>query len=228
MSRVAERPVSGATAEPETVQRYSFFDRVLHWTTTLAFLYLFLSGLALGYPRMAWLYDILGGGQTVRYLHPIIGVVFTVGVVVMLVVWFREMLFREPDGLWVRRVGRYAREGHVGLDVGKYNAGQKGYFWWALITGVLLLLTGIPLWFPHRWVAEVEQVARLAHHALFLLAVAGAIVHTFMSTVLLPGTMRSMTTGKVTRAWAAWHHPRWFRDQERSAEESDAAEPTRE
>jgi cytochrome b subunit of formate dehydrogenase len=32
-----------------------------------------------------------------------------------------------------------------------------------------------------------------------------------MSTVFLPGTMSSMTTGRVTRRWAAWHHPRWFR-----------------
>jgi cytochrome b subunit of formate dehydrogenase len=30
---------------------------------------------------------------------------------------------------------------------------------------------------------------------------------------LLPGTMTAMTTGKVSRRWAAWHHPRWYREQ---------------
>jgi cytochrome b subunit of formate dehydrogenase len=57
-------------------------------------------------------------------------------------------------------------------------------------------------------------LARLLHHALFLLSVGGFIIHVYMSTVMLPGTMPGMTGGKVTRAWAAWHHPRWFRKQE--------------
>jgi len=26
--------------------------------------------------------------------------------------------------------------------------------------------------------------------------------------------MTAMTTGKVSRRWAAWHHPRWFREQD--------------
>lgn len=197
------------------IERYSLFDRLLHWFVALTFVYLFLSGLAIGYPRMAWLYDILGGGQSVRFVHPIVGVVFTVGVLLMLVVWFKDMRFERTDREWVRRLPRYAREGHSGLDVGKYNAGQKGYFWFALLTGLLLLATGIPLWFPGQFVSALNGWARLLHHVLFLLTVAGFILHVYLSTVAFPGTISSMTTGEVGRGWAAWHHPRWFRDQQR-------------
>ncbi len=198
----------------EGVLRYSLSERVLHWFVTITFVYLMLSGFALGYPRMAWLYDVLGGGQTVRFLHPIVGVAFSIGVVLMLALWLRDMAFDYSDRAWARDLRTYVREGHSRVDVGRFNAGQKGYFWFAVVTGVLLLITGLPLWFPGLMSGGWNQLARFLHHALFLLTVGGFIVHVYMSTVMLPGTMAGMTGGKVSRAWAAWHHPRWFRERE--------------
>lgn len=209
-------PAEAQRREAE-VLRYSLFERVNHWVVGITMIYLILSGLALGYPRMAWLYDVLGGGQTVRYLHPIVGVVFTVGVLVMLVMWLRDMLFDESDRQWVRGLRRYVREGHSEVDVARFNAGQKGYYWFAVVTGLLLLLTGIPLWFPDLLDSGWNQVARLFHHVVFLLSVGGFIIHVYMSSVMLPGTMAGMTSGRVTRSWAAWHHPRWFRSKESAA-----------
>jgi len=45
--------------------------------------------------------------------------------------------------------------------------------------------------------------------------IGGFIIHVYMSTVMFPGTLSAMTTGRVSRAWAAWHHPAWFRVQDR-------------
>jgi formate dehydrogenase subunit gamma len=196
------------------IVRYPFFERVVHWWTALTFVYLMLSGFALGYPRMSWLYRVLGGGQTVRFLHPIIGIAFTVGIVLMIVAWLRDMLFGDVDREWGRNLRTYVREGHTDLDVDRFNAGQKGYYWFTIGTGVLLLLTGLPLWFPDALSSGWNLVARLVHHVLFLLTVGGFIVHVYMSTVMLPGTFSSMTSGRVERRWAAHHHPRWFRRQE--------------
>ena len=202
------------TPSGRPVVRYSLFERVLHWFVAVTFIYLMLSGLALGYPRMAWLYDLLGGGQTVRFLHPIVGVAFTVGIVVMMIVWLKGMLFDRTDRQWVRSLPSYAREGHVDVDVGRWNAGQKGYYWFAILTGVLLLLTGIPLWFPEAFTSGLILPSRLVHHALFLLTVGGFILHVYMSTAMFPGTFRGMTSGEVERGWAAFHHPRWFRERD--------------
>jgi cytochrome b subunit of formate dehydrogenase len=33
--------------------------------------------------------------------------------------------------------------------------------------------------------------------------------------------MAGMTSGRVTRAWAAWHHPRWYREQVARADERE-------
>jgi formate dehydrogenase subunit gamma len=200
--------------QEQMIVRYSMAERILHWTVAITFIYLLLTGLALGYPRMAWLYDFLGGGQTVRYLHPIVGVVFSVGVVLMLILWMRDMVFNAKDREWTRDLRSYVREGHSSVDVERFNAGQKGYFWFAFLTGVLLLISGLPLWFPTLMTAGWNQAARLLHHVLFLLTLGGFIIHVYMSTMMLPGTVPGMTTGRVTRAWAAWHHPNWFRKQE--------------
>ncbi|HEU4489128.1 MAG TPA: formate dehydrogenase subunit gamma [Actinomycetota bacterium] len=199
--------------EQEGIARYTLFDRIVHWLVGLSFIYLMLSGLALGYPRMAWLFDILGGGQTVRWLHPVAGVVFTLGIALMVLAWTGQMLWRKVDSQWARSLPAYVREGHIDLDIGKYNAGQKAYYWFSVVTGVLLFLSGIPLWFPQLVDPGWGQLFRLVHHALFLLTVGGFIVHVYMSTVMFPGTFSSMTTGRVSRRWAAWHHPSWFRDQ---------------
>jgi formate dehydrogenase gamma subunit len=137
------------------------------------------------------------------------------------------MLFNSTDRQWLRSLGEYVRHGHSGVDVERYNAGQKGYFWYAVLTAIVLLITGIPLWFPDSFAAGLLQISRIGHHALFLLAVAGFIIHVYMSTAMFPGTGSAMTSGRVSRRWAAFHHPAWFRRVERGADGAqDGAAPT--
>jgi formate dehydrogenase subunit gamma len=219
-SGIAEPGVPVISAEARrTMVRYTFGERVMHWWVGLTFVALMLSGFALGYPRAAFLAGLFGGGQTMRFLHPWIGVGFTVGIMAMIVTWARDMRLGAEDRQWLGRLKAYTRQGHTGLDTGRYNAGQKGYFWFAVVLGIVLFLTGLPLWYPWLLGAGFNQLARLAHHVTFLLMVGGFIIHVYMSSVMFPGTMSAMTSGRVTRAWAAWHHPRWFREEERQKEE---------
>ncbi|HEY3143109.1 MAG TPA: formate dehydrogenase subunit gamma [Acidimicrobiales bacterium] len=215
VAETSSQPVVAEERETGVLVRYNLFERLLHWTVAVTFVLLLVSGLALTFPRLAWLAVLFGGGQTMRAAHPWIGVVFTAGMVVMLVIWARGMLFDRTDRQWFRRLRQYAREGHNGVDNGRWNGGQKGYFWAALLLAVVLLATGIPLWFPSVAGTGVRQWSRLIHQVAFLLMVGGFIIHVLLSAFLFPGTMEGMTSGRVTRAWAAWHHPRWFRDQTR-------------
>lgn len=228
---IEREDVAAVEGEPAEVARYNLFERVLHWEVAITFIALMLSGMALTYPRLAWLSGLFGGGQTMRAAHPWFGIAFTVGIVVMLGIWARGMLLDATDRTWFRRLRRYARTGHVGLDIGRWNGGQKGYFWASLGLGVVLLVSGIPLWFPSVAAGTVQEWARLIHQAAFLLMVGGFIIHVLLSAFLFPGTMSGMTSGRVTRAWAAWHHPRWFRETSNSGpngqqpEAEDTTEP---
>ncbi len=144
--------------QPRVVVRHTFGVRLIHWWTTLTFLYLVLSGFALGYPRMAWFLNLLGGGQTVRFLHPWVGLGFVVGFGFMLVMWLRPMTFVPVDREWFRQIGTYVRTGHTDIDTDKWNGGQKAYYWFTIVNGVLLLITGIPLWFPDLLPRELNLI----------------------------------------------------------------------
>ena len=202
---------------PGVIVRHTFGIRVMHWWTAITFIYLLLSGFALGYPRMAWLQNLMGGGQSVRFLHPWVGLGFVVGLGFMLVTWIREMTFHSHDRKWFRQLETYIRTGHTNTDTDKWNAGQKSYYWFSIVNGLLMLLTGIPLWIPDLLPRTLNLVSRFGHHGLFLLAAGFFIIHVYLSTAAFPGTFRSMTSGTVERAWAAFHHPRWFRRLERKS-----------
>jgi formate dehydrogenase subunit gamma len=209
---------AAAEAEARELARYTLFERLLHWVVAIAFVALLLSGLALAYPRLAWLAGLFGGGQTMRAVHPWFGLVFTAGMVLMLVIWGRGMWLDRTDRAWFRHLREYAGRGHVAVDTGRWNGGQKGYFWASLVLAIVLLVTGVPLWFPSIAETGIRQLSRLTHHVAFLLIVAGFIIHVLLSAFLFPGTMTGMTSGRVSRAWAAWHHPRWYREQVAAAE----------
>lgn len=217
-------PAVAPEPPPAEVPRYNLLERLVHWLVAATFVALLLSGLALAYPRLAWLSALFGGGQTMRAAHPWIGVAFTAGLVVMLVIWARGMLLDRTDRAWFRRIRQYARDGHTGLDIGRWNGGQKAYFWLSVLFGLVLLVTGLPLWFPSIADPGIRQLARLIHNAAFLIMVGGFIIHVLLSAFLFPGTMAGMTSGRVSRAWAAWHHPRWFRERTETAPAA-AAEP---
>ena len=207
---------NGEAAAGPGFQRYTFVERVMHWFVGLTFIALMLSGFALGYPRAWFLSGLFGGGQTMRFLHPWFGVGFTVGILYMVVAWQRDMRMNAVDKEWVRKMKAYAGSGHTGLDVGRYNAGQKGFYWAAVLFGLVLFVTGLPLWYP--WMlgsGGLQNLARFLHHAAFLIMVGAFIIHVYMSAIMFPGTMSAMTTGRVSRAWAAYHHPAWFRVQDR-------------
>jgi hypothetical protein len=90
--------------------------------------------------------------------------------------------------------------------------GQKLYFWLIVVSAVLFLLTGLPLWFDDvvpRWSVAVSYVV---HDIAALVMLAGFIVHVYEGTAAQPGTFRSMVDGTVARAWAWTHHPAWYRD----------------
>lgn len=214
VTEAGRRPPAAATAPPPAeLARYNLFERLVHWAVAVTFVALLLSGLALAYPRLWWLSALFGGGQTMRAAHPWIGLVFTTGLIVMLGLWARGMLLDRTDRAWFRRIRQYARDGHTGLDIGRWNGGQKAYFWVSLLFGLVLLVTGLPLWFPSIAGPGIRQWSRLIHNAAFLIMVGGFIIHVLLSAFLFSGTMAGMTSGRVSRAWAAWHHPRWFRER---------------
>lgn len=191
--------------------RHKLSSRVMHWTVALTFMVTLLTGMPIWSPVFGWMAYLFGGLTVCRWLHAWSGVAFSISMVVMLAQWAREMMFTATDRKFnIREYLRFSEEGDQ--EVGKYNAGQKFFFWAALATALLLLLTGVPLWWPINFSWRLRQVCILLHDVGFIGFFCAIVGHVYLGTAAEPGTFRSMTRGTVTRAWARLHHPRWFRD----------------
>src|SRR5207302_3174645 len=129
----------------------------------------------------------------------------------MAVQWFSEMIFDEHDRKF-SFVGYLRFSEPEDPEVGKYNAGQKFFFWAALGTMLVLLLSGIVLWYPMSFSQGLRALSIVLHDIAFIGFFCAVVGHIYLGTAAEPGTFRSMTRGTVTKAWARLHHPRWFRD----------------
>jgi len=196
------------------IERYTFTERVVHWLTSLTYLYCLATGLAFYSPHLYWLAYLLGGGPTSRFWHPIVGIGFILGMLWMNSLWRRDMEITETDKRWLDRVRAYITndEEHTPLSE-RFNAGQKLFYWLMFYGGLLLLFSGIFMWIPEyipRQAAWVRGVMILLHEIAALATIGGFIIHVYMGVFMVPYSMRAITTGYVTRAWAWTHHRLWY------------------
>jgi formate dehydrogenase subunit gamma len=204
----------------DDIQRFTYVERIVHWVVGLSFLFLLLTGLAFSHPRLFWITTLVGGGPTARILHPWIGVVFGLSILAMLVIWARDMRVGAADRAWLRAIRHYAVHHREKVPAaGKYNGGQKLFFWSMGALGVLYVVSGIPMWLPAGFLGlgpfygATVNVMRLLHYVATVGGGLLLIVHVYLGTVAYPGTLGAMLHGSVTRAWAKLHHPAWHEDE---------------
>jgi len=199
--------------EDVQIERFSRFDRVVHWLVAITFLYLFFSGLGIYSPKFSWLLTLLGGLDFTRWLHPWAGLLFSVGVLLMFLRWSKDFLLTSDDVVWLKNVKYYIKSEEEKLpEVGKYNAGQKVFGWLVFIGCVVFLASGVLMWFPESFPISLVRLSIFLHDLAFILVGAGFIVHVYMGTVGVPGSLSGMITGKVSALWAMRHHPKWFKE----------------
>jgi formate dehydrogenase subunit gamma len=196
------------------IQRYPFVERVNHWIGAAAYVYLLLTGLAFWSPYLYWMAALVGGGPTARFWHPWAGLIFTFSVFAMYMQWSRDMHKEQADRAWWNAIGRYIRNEDEGLPpVPKFNYGQKLWFWLIFYGVILLLLSGLGLWFTESipWnLRFLRYAAILVHVGAALLTIGGFFIHVYMSTALEEGSFRSMIEGNVSVAWAKEFHRLWY------------------
>jgi formate dehydrogenase subunit gamma len=194
------------------VIRYSFGERTMHTVVAILFGYLLLSGLAFWTPALYWIAVMLGGGFLSRLLHPWVGVAFFAVVLWMVAIWVRDMRITPGDRAWRRAMRSYARnEDEVVPPAGRFNYGQKMFFWGMLWAAVVLLGSGLVLWFPAAISKppELRELAILLHALSALVAIGLFIVHVYMGVFVVPGSVDAIVRGTVTREWARHHHRLW-------------------
>lgn len=198
------------------VLRYRFQERLIHWVAAGAFLYSLGTGLAFWSPWLYWLASVFGGGQISRMLHPWTGLVFVAAVCYMFGMWAPQMKFTAVDTEWWKSLHHYIQnEDDKMPPAGRYNAGQKALFWSFFFGGLLLLLSGLVLWFTEslpwslRW---LRYAAVLVHAATALFTIGNFMIHLYMGVFAERGAFGSVIRGDVSLAFAKRYHPGWYKE----------------
>ena len=200
------------------LQRYQDRDRMNHWIVVLLFFLAAASGLAFFHPSLFFLSTLVGGGPWARILHPFLGLLTALCFVRMFVRLWRANVLQDNDRAWLRNAGRILRgDAAAEGDVGKYNGGQKVTFWVVATCLLVLLVTGFIFWRP--WFADyfpitLVRIAVLLHALAAVVLVLAIIVHIY-AAIWVKGTVRAMTRGTVTEAWARQNHPLWHKEMTR-------------
>jgi formate dehydrogenase subunit gamma len=198
----------------DRILRYTLGERVMHWIAGLSYVYLLATGLAFWSPYLFWVADLVGGGPTARFWHPWMGVLWVASVFWMYAAWRRDMRITEADREWAKHVGDYIRNQDENLPpIGRFNIGQKQFFWIMFFGGIALLLSGVAMWFvndiPWDW-HWLRYTAVLVHVVAALLTIGAFIIHVYMGTAMVRGGFTSIIRGEVSSAWARMHHRLWY------------------
>jgi formate dehydrogenase subunit gamma len=199
------------------IERFTFVERMVHWSVAITFTTLAVTGLiitfgksvllpVIGYTLFSWL-AILS-----KNLHNFVGPLLVVFLPIMIVLFFRENIFRAYDWLWLRKGGGLVTGEHV--PAGKANAGQKILFWvMAVACGLTLVVTGLILDFPNfNQVRSTMQTANVVHMIAGLIAIILLSGHIYLGTVGMKGAYQAMRYGYVDETWAREHHEYWYND----------------
>jgi formate dehydrogenase gamma subunit len=193
------------TAGDSEIVRFTLAQRLAHFFVLVGFLVLAVTGLFFLHNHRTF------NGEPLRTLHTWIGLVFAAGWIAMFLLWFRDMLFAKGDKTWLRALGGYW--GHrSGYYAGKFNAGQKIFFWILAVCGVILIATGAGL-----AALRDDPRANLAllytlHDLAAVLALVLLLAHVYLAVVINPHSLRSIFGGRVSRRWIEEHHPHALED----------------
>ncbi|WP_372618960.1 formate dehydrogenase subunit gamma [Falsiroseomonas sp.] len=209
-----------------TIQRFNMLERTAHWMTASSFIVLALSGLNLTFGRYLLL-PLLGpeAFATVtlwgKYAHNYLSFPFTLGVVLLFLLWVRDNLPNGKDVAWFTAGGGLLGRGHP--PAGRFNGGQKLVFWITVIGGTLVAVSGYVLIFPF-WATDIagQQLAHIVHGVVSVLMIAAMIGHIYIGSLGMEGAFDAMGSGQVDVNWAKEHHSLWVEDEMKKARETVA------
>ncbi|MFJ3305747.1 cytochrome b/b6 domain-containing protein [Streptomyces sp. NPDC086549] len=198
-------------APPDSrVHRFTPAERWVHRTTAALMGICVATAACLYIPQLAIL---VGRRELVVRVHECAGLALPVPVLLGLASRaFRADLgflnrFGPHDRMWLR-AALVRDKRHSSRPAGKFNAGQKVYAAWIAGATVVMLGTGLIMWFTHLTPLVWRTSATFVHDWLALTI--GIVLAGHIGMALGdPEARRGLRTGSVSREWAKREHPLW-------------------
>lgn len=209
-----------------TLVRFNAFERGVHWMTATCFVILAISGLNITFGRPLLL-PLLGPetftawSQWAKYAHNFLSFPFTLGVVLIFLMWIAGNIPNRVDFQWLKAGGGIVGQEHPPAQ--RFNAGQKLIYWIVVLGGGAAAATGYVLLFPF-YVTDIAgmQIAQVIHSVVAMLFIAAMLGHIYIGTIGMEGAFEAMGTGEVDVNWAKQHHSLWLDEEQARARETQA------
>jgi formate dehydrogenase subunit gamma len=201
-----------------TLVRFNAFERFVHWMTATCFIVLALSGLNITFGKEL-LIPLMGPqafatfSQWAKYAHNYLSFPFTLGVVLMFLMWVAWNFPSGVDLRWIREGGGIVGSKHP--PARRFNAGQKAIYWIVVLGGGAAAVTGYLLMFPF-YATDIAgmQTAQMVHGIVGVVFIAIMLAHIYIGTIGMQGAFEAMGKGEVDVNWARQHHSLWLERQE--------------
>ena len=222
-----------ALHQQSTIIRFDRHWVIQHVATMASFTLLVITGFALKFPNAGWVQFLSAIGLT----EHIRGIVHRLSAVVLIAAaiyqwvfilfarkWKGELQSLLPSFIDIREFIQHMKY-HLGLqkerpDFARYSYIEKAEFW-ALVWGnMVMLLTGLILWFPTiatrlfpSWTWLVKASETVHYYEAWLAALAILLYHMFFAIFHPEDYPINLTgfTGKITEDEAKERFPRWYR-----------------
>jgi formate dehydrogenase subunit gamma len=199
------------------IVRFKSFERFSHWLTAVSFVILGLTGLNITFGKIVLL-PLIGPdafsdvSQAAKYVHNFVSFSFAAGLVLIVVIFFRDNLLERVDIDWVKQGGGFIKNKHA--PAGRFNLGEKAVYWLSLLAGLAVSASGFLLLFPFYGTDIAEmQLAQVVHAVVAVLFVALILAHIYIGTLGIEGAFEAMGSGEVDLNWAKEHHDLWLAQQ---------------
>lgn len=206
------------------------WQRIIHWIAAASWLLLVPTGFIVIYGAF------FGGGPFVRiarYLHVIGAVLFAIVVLPMTIMWLKDMLPRLWDIKWMMILGGYLVKRKQEIPAHKFNAGQKMWYWFAMFGGIVMIITGIMMYFQnfdlsklHLGLLQIDllRLAIITHLTLALILVALFFTHLYMSLFAIKGSLDSMISGCKSEDELKYLHSIFYKEIIKKGEDKELSE----
>jgi formate dehydrogenase subunit gamma len=199
------------------IVRFTGFERFSHWLTAVSFVLLGLTGLNITFGKLVLL-PLVGPesfsafAQISKYIHNFISFSFVVGLALIVGLFLKDNIPGKVDLQWLKQGGGFIKSRHA--HAGRFNAGEKAIFWFALLAGIAVIVTGFLLLFPfYGTTIAGMQTAQVVHAIIAVLFIAVILAHIYIGTLGMEGAFEAMGTGEVDRNWAKEHHDLWYEEK---------------
>jgi formate dehydrogenase subunit gamma len=199
------------------VVRFTPFERFAHWVTAVSFVVLGLTGLNITFGKLVLLpiltpESFSAFAQVSKYAHNFVSFAFVIGLATIVTLWFKDNIPSKVDLQWLKQGGGFIKGKHA--HAGRFNAGEKAVYWFALLAGIAVIASGYVLLFPFYWTNIAGmQLAQVVHAVIAVLFIALILGHIYIGTLGTEGAFEAMGTGEVDLNWAKEHHDLWLQQK---------------